>query len=75
MIRFYVMAHILLSTGDRLGYRLAEFASLVGISEKHARRMADSGELPTIRLGRAIIVPASAVEMLTGERTAPDGPK
>lgn len=47
---------------------------MVGISETHARRMADSGELPTIRLGRAIIVPASVVaQLLAGQHMAQDG--
>jgi excisionase family DNA binding protein len=54
---------------------IPEAANLVGISPNHAWRLVQTGELPSIRLGRRVLVPRSAlvdlVERATARRPAP----
>lgn len=45
----------------RLTYSVAEAAAEIGISESHAYRLVAAGELPSIRLGRRIVVPKAAL--------------
>ena len=45
-----------------------EAGQLLGISRALAYEAARRGELPTIRVGRRLLVPVAAVERLLGER-------
>ena len=47
----------LMSVGDA--------ASLLGISRSHAYRLVAAGELPSVHLGRRVLVPRSAIEVLS----------
>lgn len=47
---------------ERLVYTIPEASELLGISHIHGYLMAKRGELPTIRLGRRIVVPKAAFE-------------
>ncbi len=51
---------------DRLTYTVDEAAQLLGISRNSAYEAARTGDLPTIRLGRRILVPRSRLEELLG---------
>jgi len=46
---------------------VSEAARVLGISRAHAYDCVHSGELPSIRLGRRIVIPRTAVERLLGE--------
>jgi excisionase family DNA binding protein len=46
----------------------AEAARLLGISRNLAYEAARRGEIPTIRIGRRILVPIAALERLLSER-------
>jgi excisionase family DNA binding protein len=47
---------------DRLTYTVEEAARLLGISRNSAYEAVRRGELPTIRLGRRILIPRSRLE-------------
>lgn len=53
---------------DRLTYTVDEAAQLLGISRNSAYEAARTGDLPTIRVGRRILVPRSRLEELLGTR-------
>ena len=56
--------------GERLVLTVAEAASLLGISRSFAYEAAANGDIPTIRIGRRILVPKVALErLLSGEQT------
>ncbi len=40
-------------------------AHILGISRSHAYRLVERGDLPSVRLGRRILVPLAAVRSLT----------
>lgn len=42
-------------------------SSLLGIGRNHAYAMARSGEIPTIRLGKRVVVPVPALLRMLGE--------
>ncbi len=48
-------------------YNVPEFAKLAGISRPHAYRLVDKGEVPSIRLGRRVVIPGWYVEQLLGK--------
>lgn len=50
-------------------------ASLLGLSTNHAWRLVQAGELPSIRLGRRVLVPRAALVELVDRAAAgrPDG--
>ena len=48
----------------RLGPTVVEAAKVLGISRSLAYQLAASGELPTVRLGRRLVVPRRALERL-----------
>ena len=59
---------------DRRTYTVTEVAELLGISRSSAYQCVRRGEIPSLVLGRRVVVPRSAVErLLTGveERTLP----
>ena len=49
---------------ERLTYTVEEAAQLLGISRNSAYEAVRRGELPTIRLGRRILIPRSRLEDL-----------
>jgi hypothetical protein len=57
-----VKAHV--TSANRLGFRLSEFAAMVGISEVTLWRRIKAGEVATINLGGVTIVPMFEVQRL-----------
>jgi len=56
---------------DRLTYDVLEAARKLGISRNLAYDMARDGRLPTIKLGKRLLIPKKALErMLEGANTA-----
>lgn len=51
----------------RRTYSVPEAAAILGISRAKAYECVRSGELPALRFGRRIVVPASVVDDLLGE--------
>lgn len=51
----------------KLVVTVSEVASLLSISLNHAYAMAKSGQLPTIRLGRRIMVPVDALNQMLSQ--------
>lgn len=49
---------------EQLAYRVPEFAKLISISRAKAYAAVASGEIPSIRLGRVVLVPADALKRL-----------
>lgn len=49
---------------ERLAYSLGEVARLLGLGRNTAYQAAQSGEIPTIRIGRRRLVPAVALQRL-----------
>ena len=59
------------NTGARRTYTVEESAALLGIGRHAAYEAARRGELPVIKLGRRLLVPASALDrLLAGELPA-----
>ena len=52
---------------ERLTFTVDEVAIALGISRSSAYECAKRGEIPTVRLGRRIVVPRRAVLELLGE--------
>lgn len=53
---------------SRLTLKVEEAADLLGISRSHAYDLVREGVIPSLRLGRRIVVPRRAIEtMLAGE--------
>lgn len=59
------------SPPTRLTMSIAEAAELLGISRTTAYELAHIGELPTVRLGRRILVPVNRMAELLGTDIAP----
>ena len=51
---------------SRFAISILEAAKVLGISRSYAYQMAATGELPTLRLGRRILVPVAALRELVG---------
>ena len=51
-------------TGDRLTMTVEEAGAVLGISRSLAYELVRRGELPSLRLGRRVVVPARALEAL-----------
>ena len=51
---------------ERFAISILEAAKVLGISRSYAYQMAATGELPTLRLGRRILVPVAALRELVG---------
>ena len=50
--------------GERLVWTVAEAGRLLGISRARAYELVARGELPHLRLGRRVVVPKHAIEVL-----------
>jgi excisionase family DNA binding protein len=59
----------------RLTYTVPEAAELLGVSRGVAYEAANTGELPTVRLGRRLLVPRARLLALLGEQpeSSPNG--
>lgn len=53
---------------DRLTYSVDEVAKLLGIGRNSAYRAVQTGELPSLRIGRRVVVPRRALEEWLTER-------
>jgi excisionase family DNA binding protein len=51
----------------RLTYTVDEAAKLLGLGRNHAYEAAKSGELPSIRIGKRILIPRAALERMLNE--------
>jgi excisionase family DNA binding protein len=58
--------------GERLALTVSEAGSLLGISRALAYELVARGELPSIRLGRRLVVPKVAILELLGLRPRRD---
>jgi len=58
---------------ERLTVGIEEAARSLSISRAHAFRMAASGELPTIRLGKRLLVPIESLNKLATAAKVPAG--
>jgi excisionase family DNA binding protein len=58
---------------DRLVYTVEEAATLLGISRSFAYEAVQKGDIPSMRIGRRILVPKGAMErfLATGSGTQP----
>lgn len=56
-------------TIEPLAVSLAQAAEALGISRAYAYRLADAGDIPTVRLGRRRVVPVHALRALVGAPT------
>lgn len=53
---------------ERLTLTVEEAGRLLGLSRPSAYEAASRGDLPTIRIGRRLLVPKAALEKMLGER-------
>ena len=61
---------------ERLTVTVEEAAVILGISRTTAYGCASRNEIPTVRLGRRVVVPTAALmAMLAGEELPPGRPK
>jgi excisionase family DNA binding protein len=44
---------------------VGDAAAILGISRSHAYRLVAAGDLPSVHLGRRVLVPLSAIEVLS----------
>ena len=58
-------------TPERDTYDLPQLASRLGVSRSSVYRWAANGTIPTIRLGRRLLVPRAAIEQLLDPRNIP----
>jgi len=57
----------------RAAYNVKEVARLLGVSERHARTEIKNGRIRSFRLGRRVLIPASALDqLLRGEEVDGD---
>ncbi len=66
--------------GFRRAYSVAEVAALMGLPLRTVYLAVERGQLPSVRIGRRILVPASALEQLlskalpAGDKPVAEGP-
>lgn len=64
------MEKLVYTEQDRKTCTIAEAGELLGIGRASAYAAARAGQIPTIRLGRRLVVPIAALDrMLSGDRT------
>lgn len=54
----------------RLTYTVEEAARIIGIGRSAAYKAANAGEIPTIRIGRKLLVPVRRLEQMLGAPAA-----
>jgi excisionase family DNA binding protein len=63
--------HQIVAAVERKTLTVEEAARLIGIGRSAAYTACRTGEIPTIKIGRRLVVPVAALErMLAGEATA-----
>jgi excisionase family DNA binding protein len=55
---------------ERILYRVTELADLIGCSKTKAYELVASGEVPSVRVGNMLRVPADALRKMIAERTS-----
>ena len=55
---------------DRLVLTVSEAAELLGVCRNAAYEAARTGQIPTIRIGKRVLVPRAALERLLNEPSA-----
>jgi excisionase family DNA binding protein len=58
------MNHAPSAPDERLTYSIEEAGQLLGISRGLAYQLANSGGLPTLRLGRRLVIPKAALQKM-----------
>jgi excisionase family DNA binding protein len=58
---------------DRGTLTVEETAAVLGISRWSAYALARSGDIPTIKLGRRVLVPTAKLRTMLGESAADEG--
>ena len=53
--------------------RAEECARILGLGRSKVFQMMQRGELPVVRIGRSVRIPARALELWVNERTSADG--
>ncbi len=53
--------------------KIEEVAQILGIGRQTAYSLANSGQLPTLRLGRRLVVPIAALERMLAEAGQAEG--
>jgi len=63
-----------MNSTTRLTHTVEEAGKLLGLSRNSAYALARTGELPTIRLGKRLLVPKAALERLlaSADASAPE---
>lgn len=51
----------------KLAITVGDFRALTGAGEFAVRRMLATGELPSVRMGRRVVIPVSAVRAILGD--------
>jgi len=59
---------VIAPVGERLTLTVEEAATLLGISRSFAYEAVTRGEIPSIRIGRRILVPKAALQRMVGAR-------
>ncbi|MBI3947270.1 MAG: helix-turn-helix domain-containing protein [Armatimonadetes bacterium] len=59
---------------DRRFYSPDEFADMSGMSRNHTYTQIREGTIPSIRLGRRILIPREAIERLAQQAMDPQAP-
>jgi excisionase family DNA binding protein len=59
---------------DRLTYKIAEAARLLGVGRNQAYAAAQCGQLPSIRIGTRVLVPKNALDRMLRDGNAPPNP-
>ena len=58
--------------GERLVYSVEEVAAQLGIGRNQAYEAIHRGEIPSIRVGRRLLIPTAALERLLEQAGQPD---
>lgn len=54
-----------------LTYRIEQAAKLLGVGRNHCYEAAKRGEIPTIKIGKRILVPKAALDRLLADGAPP----
>ncbi len=54
---------------EKLTYTVTEVAKLLGIGRSAAYEAARTGQIPTVRIGKRILVPAAGLQRMLGGNT------
>lgn len=61
------------STDTRLAYRVPEAAAMLGLSRNYVYRAAADGRIPSVKIGKAVLIPSSAIaDLLAGAAAGSD---